>query len=174
MLTILHTMWTAWIELSKFHTANLNSSSCLLNLAATMWKVGRGFGRAQQRLLLMFVRPCQRVRLLMVGEMRMILGLPLLHLHLLPLYELSTAQEGQQCLELLLLAVVLPECGKLNMWRLMVLGVGEGEGDQQHPWSLEPNASSVVQTENSFVFVHAYRAFIYLQLRTFSSSQCIQ
>jgi len=80
-----------------------------------MWKVGRGFGRAQQRLLLMFVRPCQRVRLLMVGEMRMILGLPLLHLHLLPLYELSTAQEGQQCLELLLLAVVLPECGKLNM-----------------------------------------------------------
>jgi hypothetical protein len=70
--------------------------------------------------------------------------------------------------------VVLPECGKLNMWRLMVLGVGEGEGDQQHPWSLEPNASSVVQTENSFVFVHAYRAFIYLQLRTFSSSQCTQ
>jgi hypothetical protein len=51
----------------------------------------------------------------MVGEMRMILGLPLLHLHLLPLYELSTVQEGQQHLELLLLAVVLPECDKLNM-----------------------------------------------------------
>jgi hypothetical protein len=51
----------------------------------------------------------------MVGEMRMILGLPLLHLHLLPLYELSTAQEGQRYLELLLLAVLLPECDKLNM-----------------------------------------------------------